>query len=78
MIVDKYKGDVLLDTNLLEYIDNRKSIYSKLFKLPFFRNNKSKKAYEEIEHKLKLTEEDNITFKDLYSSQISLVKRYLK
>ncbi|MGI6360191.1 MAG: hypothetical protein ACOX02_04035 [Acholeplasmatales bacterium] len=69
---------MLLDTNLLEYINNRKSIYSKLFKLPFFKRNKSKKAYEEIEHKLKLTEEDNITFKDLYLSQISLVKRYLK
>lgn len=78
LILDKYKGDVLLDTNLLEYINNRKSIYSKLFKLPFFKRNKSKKAYEEIEHKLKLTEEDNITFKDLYLSQISLVKRYLK
>lgn len=78
MIVDKYKGDVILDTNLLEYINNRKSIYSKLFKLPFFKRNKSKKAYEEIEHKLKLKEEDNITFEDLYLSQISLVKRYLK
>ncbi len=78
LIVDKYKGDIILDTNLLEYINNRKSIYSKLFKLPFFKRNKSKKAYEEIEHKLKLKEEDDITFKDLYLSQISLVKRYLK
>ncbi len=78
MIAHKYKGDVLLDTNLLEYIHNRKSIYSKLFKLPFLKRNKSKKAYEAIEHKLNLKEDSNITFEDLYSSQISLVRRYLK
>lgn len=78
LIFDKYKGDVILDTNLLEYITNRKAIYSRLFRLPFFKNNKSKKAYQQIEDKLGLTELDTITFKDLYLSQISLIRRYLK
>lgn len=75
---DKYKGEVILDTNLLEYIENRQAIYSKLFKLPIFRSNKSKKAYQVIEDKLRLTKEKEITFSTLYASQIQLVKRYLK
>lgn len=75
---DKYKGEVILDTNLLEYIENRQAIYSKLFKLPIFRSNKSKKAYQVIEDKLRLTKDKEITFSTLYASQIQLVKRYLK
>lgn len=78
LILEKYKGDVILDTNLLEYIHNRKAIYGTLFKLPFFKHNKSKKAYQQIEDKLGLTKEDDVTFQDIYVSQIALVKRYLK
>lgn len=78
LIYDKYKGDIILDTNLLEYITNRKAIYGRLFKLPFFKNNKSKKAYQQIEDKLGLTINRSITFEELYLSQLSLVKRYIK
>lgn len=78
LIFDKFRGDIVLDTNLLEYVTNRKAIYGRLFKLPFFKNNKSKKAYQLIEDKLGLTQDTNITFAEIYLSQISLVKRYIK
>lgn len=75
---DGYKGAYVLDTNLMDYVLERQMIYKRKFKLPFFRKNTDKLAYESIESRLGLKEEDEISFDKLYESQVSLIKRYVK
>ena len=77
---DNFKGSYILDTNLLEYVEERQTIYKRKFKLPFFKKsrNQNKKAYESIENRLGLAQTDEISFDKLYESQVSLVKRYIK
>lgn len=77
---DNFKGSYILDTNLLEYVEERQTIYKRKFKIPFLKKgrNQNKKAYESIENRLGLAQTDEISFDKLYESQVSLVKRYLK
>ncbi len=77
---DNFKGSYILDTNLLEYVEERQTIYKRKFKIPFLKKgrNQNKKAYEAIENRLGLAQTDEISFDKLYESQVSLVKRYIK
>lgn len=77
---DNFKGSYILDTNLLEYVEKRQTIYKRKFKIPFLKKgrNQNKKAYESIENRLGLAQTDEISFDKLYESQVSLVKRYIK
>ena len=77
---DNFKGSYILDTNLLEYVEERQTIYKRKFKIPFLKKgrNQNKKAYESIENRLGLAQTDEISFDKLYESQVSLVKRYIK
>lgn len=77
---DNFKGSYILDTNLLEYVEERQTIYKRKFKIPFLKKgrNQNKKAYESIENRLGLVQTDEISFDKLYESQVSLVKRYIK
>ena len=45
---DNFKGSYILDTNLLEYVEERQTIYKRKFKIPFLKKgrNQNKKAYE--------------------------------
>lgn len=78
LIRDKFKGDIILDTNLLLYINNRFKLYKRRFNLPLIRNKKELDSYRDIENRLNLNESSNITFEDLVLSQVNLLKKYMK
>lgn len=77
LIRDRYKGYIILDTNLLSYVNNRFKLYKRRFNIPLIRNKLELTAYKDIEHKLNLNEHSNITFEDLMLSQVNLLKKYM-
>lgn len=73
--LDNYKGDILYDFNLFEYLENREKLYKK--RLPFTKG-KSFKAHLFIEEKLELNKQSKLTYRDLLINQFNIVNHIFK
>lgn len=72
---ENYKGDVIYDFNLLDYLENRKKIYKKRF--PLFKG-KSFDNYLAIEERLGLTKESDLAYENLFINQFNLLDHLFK
>lgn len=72
---DNFKGDVIYDFNLTDYLNSRSSLYKK--RLPFLRG-KLYQSHLFIEEKLSLTKESELSYEELFITQFNLVNRLFK
>lgn len=73
---DKFKGFLIYDYNLKDYVAKREKTYKKFFKNPFGR--KKRKAHLEMDQALKLSSSDSLSIVQLMETQLTLIKRYQK
>ena len=72
---DNFKGDIIYDFNLEEYLDNRSALYKK--RLPFLRG-KLYNSHLFIEEKLNLTKDSEVSYDELFINQFSLINKIFK
>ena len=72
---DNFKGDILYQFNLDDYLENRNKLYKK--RLPFMKG-KSFNSHLFIEEKLELTKTDTITYEDLFIKQYNIFSYLFK
>lgn len=74
---DRFRGYVVYDFNLTDYIDRRLEAY----KTPFFKKfvgRKRRKAHKNMDHKLKIDETHQLSYFELTSVQLNFIKSYQK
>lgn len=73
---DKYKGDIYYDSNLQDYVENRRktrsSIFSKLFR------RKKRRAHIKIDKRLRLDKDQEVELIEILRSQLKFIRMYQK
>lgn len=74
LLRDRFKGHIIYDYNLKEYIQTREKAYKRFFKNPF--RSKKRKAHLKMDQALNLSSDDSISIIEVINSQLTFIRRY--